>query len=120
MRVLGQGDIPPKLIGERIREARKHEMLTMREAAEGLGISLSTYAQLESGRRSPSFSRVLTIARILGLDPRILAPEFFMLRFRPKSRTSMERRRAVREREERKAAQAARRERREAERDREN
>ena len=120
VRVLGDGDVPPKLIGQRIREARQNEYLTIKQAAEMIGCSVSTFAQLEAGERAPSFSRVLTIARILGLDPCILAPEFFMRRYRPNHVKIALRRKAEREREERKAAQAARRERREAERDREN
>lgn len=50
----------------RIQELRALAGLTVRQAAEKVGMSASGWVQYELGRRSPNVHRALQIARVLG------------------------------------------------------
>jgi transcriptional regulator with XRE-family HTH domain len=54
--------------GELIREARKRSGLSQRELAELLGTTQAVITRWETGRRSPSFEKVVQAVRACGLD----------------------------------------------------
>ena len=54
--------------GTYIREARKRAGLSQRELAELIGTTQAVIARWETGRRSPSFERLLQAVRGCGLD----------------------------------------------------
>lgn len=64
--------------GDRLRRARAAAGIrSAAEAARRLGISPSAYSPLENGKSMPGFDRVIHLSKTLGLDPRILVPEWF-------------------------------------------
>jgi transcriptional regulator with XRE-family HTH domain len=63
--------------GDRFRAAREAAGLTQAAAAERLGISRPRISEIEAGRFVPSFIRVVEIVERLGLDAKILLPEWF-------------------------------------------
>ncbi|MGH2731173.1 MAG: helix-turn-helix domain-containing protein [Actinomycetota bacterium] len=54
--------------GEFIREARKRSGLSQRELAELLGTTQAVIARWETGKRSPTFERVVQAVRACGFD----------------------------------------------------
>jgi transcriptional regulator with XRE-family HTH domain len=54
--------------GELIREARKRAGLSQRDLAELLGTTQAVIARWETGRRSPSFERVVEAVRACGFE----------------------------------------------------
>lgn len=56
-----------KLIGEKIRDARKAAGLTQWQLANKIYVSESYIALIESGKRSPSTSVLTKLAEVLGL-----------------------------------------------------
>ena len=63
--------------GELIKEARKRAGLSQRELAELLTTTQAVIARWETGRRSPSFERVVEAVRACGLElaVRIVNPD---------------------------------------------
>lgn len=61
----------------RVRAARKAAGLSQREAAARLGVSQAWLSAVETGRRVPSWTRLVALVVTLGLDPKLVAPEFF-------------------------------------------
>ena len=53
-----------------IGDLRRKRRLTQREAALSLGLKVSTLANYETGRRTPSITDALAIARFYRRDPR--------------------------------------------------
>lgn len=51
-----------------LRETRLAAGLTQKEIAEKVGICYQAYAHYESGRREPSLSTVLELARVLNIS----------------------------------------------------
>ena len=68
--------------GRRFKAARAAAGLTQAESAALLRIPQPRIAEYESGFRVPPVDRLVTIIDRLGLDPRILFPEFFKRRSR--------------------------------------
>ena len=64
-------------VGPRLRALRTQRNLTLAEASEGTGISVSTLSRLESGQRKPTLELLLPIARLhqVPLEELIDAPE---------------------------------------------
>lgn len=56
-----------RALGGRIREHRKHRRLSQEALASELGLSLAYVSLIECGRRNPPYSRVVAIARALGV-----------------------------------------------------
>lgn len=56
------------LIGNRIREARERVGLSMEKAAELSGISRSTFAEVERGKRLPRLGTLCIISAALGMS----------------------------------------------------
>jgi transcriptional regulator with XRE-family HTH domain len=71
-------DIDAEEFGRRFKAARIAAGWPSGHAAsKALGMTWGGYNRLEGGKQVPSFARLLTIVRVLGLDPKILAPEWF-------------------------------------------
>lgn len=62
-----------KKIGERIRKLRSIKGLTQENVAEELGINSSSYSKIERGETDANASRLLQIAKVLGVN----ATQFF-------------------------------------------
>ena len=60
--------------GRIVREARRRAGLSQAQLAERLGTTQSAIARLERGRSEPSFSKVVAVARVCGIDlvPRLI------------------------------------------------
>lgn len=63
--------------GRRLRAAREALGLSQGEAAGALGMSQAYLSDIEVGKRVPGWTRMVAIVAGLGLDPRIVAPEWF-------------------------------------------
>jgi transcriptional regulator with XRE-family HTH domain len=63
--------------GRRFKAAREAAGLTQLEAAQALGQRQPRIAEYESGKRVPPIPHLVEIVLTLGLDPRLLVPEFF-------------------------------------------
>jgi len=57
-----------RALGERIRVHRKHRKFSQQGLAAELGLSLAYISLIECGRRNPPYSRVVAIARALGVS----------------------------------------------------
>ncbi|MFK0004236.1 helix-turn-helix domain-containing protein [Paenarthrobacter sp. NPDC090522] len=64
-------------VGPRLRDLRTRKNVTLAEASEATGISVSTLSRLESGQRKPTLELLLPIARLhqVPLEELIDAPE---------------------------------------------
>src|SRR5262245_18161835 len=63
------GGMPPPTLGGTLRAARVRRQLTLREVAQGTGLSYSTLSSLETGRRdSAPLDALLAVGRKLGLS----------------------------------------------------
>ncbi len=58
-----------KLLGKRIRDARKAKGLTQERLAELLGIGTSNISYIETGKFSPSMENFEKLVEILGVEP---------------------------------------------------
>ena len=61
------GDPPPNL-GVRLRQARLHANMSLREMARQLGVSPSFVSQLENGKSKPSVATLYSLAQLLGVS----------------------------------------------------
>lgn len=74
----GDGDLTKEEFGRRLKQARMEAGYeSQSEAARKLGMRAVSYWELESGHTMPSFSRLVAVVRVLGLDPATIAPEWF-------------------------------------------
>jgi transcriptional regulator with XRE-family HTH domain len=66
---------PPAVdVAARIKAERQRLGLSQDECARRLGITRSSYRQLEE-TANPQLSRVIALVELLGMDGRVLAPE---------------------------------------------
>jgi transcriptional regulator with XRE-family HTH domain len=73
-----RSDLDAEEFGRRFRAARiAAGWPSGNQAAKAVGIIPSAYFKLEQGKQVPTLGRLMTIVRVLGLDPKILAPEWF-------------------------------------------
>ena len=63
------------LLGERIRNLRRHRGLTVQALASSCGLSKGFISQVENGRTSPSLSTLSELAKVLGVSPAFLVSE---------------------------------------------
>src|SRR5688572_12153191 len=54
-----------------VREARRRAGLSQAELASRVGTTQSAVARLESGKRAPSFERIVELVRACGFDLRV-------------------------------------------------
>ncbi len=73
----------PIQFGLRFRDARKAVGLTQKAAAKILDIPQPRISEYERGRVMPPMPRIMELIERLGLEPRIIFPEFFTPRNRP-------------------------------------
>lgn len=57
-----------KTLGERIRELREENDLSLRELATTIGVSAAFMSDVELGRRHPSDKHMLSVAQALGIS----------------------------------------------------
>ena len=57
------------MIGERIRSAREQLGLTLKEVADGVGVSFQSVQQWEDGTSSPKKTRLNNLAKVLETTP---------------------------------------------------
>ena len=74
-----------KLMGQRIREARRMRQMTAEQLAEQIGIATESLGHIECGNRRPSLTLLYTISVILDvsldyLTGRSLSPESRIVR----------------------------------------
>ena len=62
-----------EFLGERIKEIRKRQGLTLQNLADKTGMSIAFISKLERGLTSPTFSALLEICKGLGVDLASLA-----------------------------------------------
>lgn len=62
-------------LGERVRAHRRRARLTQRQLADLAVMDQPYLAQIETGRRNPSYLVLCRLARVLGLHPGVLFPE---------------------------------------------
>jgi len=60
-------------LGRLLRSARLHKDLTLKEAAEAMGIRHDRLAEYERGAKVPNVNRAVIMAKVLGISP----DEFF-------------------------------------------
>lgn len=58
----------PKIIGDAIRKERKSHSLSQQELADFSGTGLNFVSQLERGKSSVRFDKLLDVMRVLGLS----------------------------------------------------
>jgi transcriptional regulator with XRE-family HTH domain len=63
-----------RLVGQRIRVARKNAGLFQRELAERVGVSRNQITSVELGVSDTGFTVIIDIARAVGVKPRQLLP----------------------------------------------
>jgi transcriptional regulator with XRE-family HTH domain len=56
-----------RALGDRIRDHRKHRKLSQQSLAREVGLSLAYISLIERGLRNPPYTRVVAIARVLGV-----------------------------------------------------
>jgi transcriptional regulator with XRE-family HTH domain len=59
---------PHAPLGQRLRERRQTLGLTLKEVADGAGLSVGFISQIERGITSPSLSSLVSVARVLGTE----------------------------------------------------
>ncbi|MEX0954967.1 MAG: cupin domain-containing protein [Rhizobiaceae bacterium] len=55
-------------LGKRLRERRRALSLTLKEVADGSGLSVGFISQIERGIAAPSLSSLVSVARVLGTE----------------------------------------------------
>jgi transcriptional regulator with XRE-family HTH domain len=60
---------------QRLRELRKHQVLSMRELEERSGVSYNTIWRLEAGRQGAQPRTIRKLAEALGVEPHELIEE---------------------------------------------
>jgi len=80
-RMKGNETTDPVPLGVRLRERRRQIGLTLKDVADGAGLSVGFISQIERGIASPSLSSLVAVTRVLGVDvgeflsqPRIESP----------------------------------------------
>lgn len=56
-----------KALGEKLRKAREGAKLTQLEVAKAAGVHVNFYARMERGEENPSFEKLQSIMRALGI-----------------------------------------------------
>jgi transcriptional regulator with XRE-family HTH domain len=74
-----EGQITPEEAGRRIRLAREKVGFSQTQAAKKLKITQPRLSEMERGLKVTTWTRLVAIVKILGLDPKVIVPEFFGL-----------------------------------------
>ncbi|WP_079504807.1 helix-turn-helix domain-containing protein [Mesobacillus jeotgali] len=62
------------MIGVRLKEIRKEKNMTLKELAEGAGVSISFLSQVERGKSSVTLESLRKISEVLGVNPSTFFP----------------------------------------------
>ena len=57
-----------EIFSKRLKELRDEKELSQKEVAARLGVAVSTYANWEQGRRSPSIDDIFNLLCVFGVD----------------------------------------------------
>lgn len=61
-----------KVLGLRLREQRLTAAMSQEQVAHLAGLNSSNYARIERGHGNPTFSTLIRLAEVLGLEPQSL------------------------------------------------
>lgn len=67
---------PEYRFGEKIREIRESQSITLKQLAEKMSVSVSLLSQIENNKVSPSIDTLLNLADLLDIDPEYLFRDF--------------------------------------------
>ena len=56
-----------KELGEKLRKAREGAKLTQLEVAKAAGVHVNFYARMERGEENPSFEKLQSVMKVLGI-----------------------------------------------------
>lgn len=56
-----------KELGEKLRKAREAARLTQLEVAQAAGVHVNFYARMERGEENPSFEKLQSVMKVLGI-----------------------------------------------------
>lgn len=56
-----------KELGEKLRKAREDAKLTQLEVATAAGVHVNFYARMERGEENPSFEKLQSVMKVLGI-----------------------------------------------------
>jgi len=56
-----------KELGEKLRKAREGAKLTQLEVATAAGVHVNFYARMERGEENPSFEKLQSVMKVLGI-----------------------------------------------------
>jgi transcriptional regulator with XRE-family HTH domain len=59
-------------IGDNLKEARRHALLTQGELADKSGVGITTIVRIERNQVEPQFRTIRKLAKALDVDPRDL------------------------------------------------
>jgi len=63
----GEQDKARKVLGEKLRRARETAKLTQQEVATAAGVHVNFYARMERGEENPSFEKLQSVMKVLGI-----------------------------------------------------
>lgn len=56
-----------KTLGEKLRKARESAKLTQLDVATAAGVHVNFYARMERGEENPSFEKLQSVMKVLGI-----------------------------------------------------
>ncbi len=56
-----------KALGERLRKAREDAKMTQLDVASAAGVHVNFYARMERGEENPSFEKLQSVMKVLGI-----------------------------------------------------
>lgn len=63
----GEQDKARKALGEKLRQAREKAKLTQLDVAKAAGVHVNFYARMERGEENPSFEKLQSVMKVLGI-----------------------------------------------------
>jgi transcriptional regulator with XRE-family HTH domain len=65
---MNESDRTRKALGEKLRKAREAVKLTQQEVATAADMHVNFYARIERGEENPSFEKLQSIMKVLGIE----------------------------------------------------
>lgn len=63
----GEQDKARKELGEKLRKAREAAKLTQQQVADAADVHVNFYARIERGEENPSFEKLQSVMKVLGI-----------------------------------------------------
>lgn len=63
----GEQDKARKELGEKLRKAREATKLTQQQVADAADVHVNFYARIERGEENPSFEKLQSVMKVLGI-----------------------------------------------------